>query len=236
MWLNASREVAMVPIGMQWDGGKGGAGVAQWLINQMPPHRLYVEPFLGGGTIMRLKLPALSSIGIERDAKSALIWEKLHVPGLSVSCGDGIAWLEKARLPVDALVYCDPPYLLSTRIRQRRMYRCELSEADHVRLLTRLRKLRCRVMISGYESELYASLLSAWRSTRFQTIDRVGRRRWEWVWMNFEEATELHDYRYLGSNFRERERIKRKVRRWTGKLRKMALLERRALLVAMRGL
>lgn len=31
-----------------YPGGKSGAGVYQTIINQMPPHQLYVEPFAGG--------------------------------------------------------------------------------------------------------------------------------------------------------------------------------------------
>jgi len=35
----------------------------------------------------------------------------------------------------------------------------------------------------------------------------------------------LHDYRYLGANFRERERIKRKRQRWTDRLHRLLMLE-----------
>ncbi len=43
----------------------------------------------------------------------------------------------------------------------------------------------------------------------------------------------MHDYRYLGDNFRERERIKRKTQRWSERLAKLDKLERMALLEAM---
>ena len=38
---------------------------------------------------------------------------------------------------------------------------------------------------------------------------------------------------YLGEDFRERERIKRKVNRWKAKLEKMPILERRAVSAAL---
>lgn len=44
--------------GMTYPGGKAAAGVYQRIINLMPPHSLYIEPFLGGGAIMKLKKPA----------------------------------------------------------------------------------------------------------------------------------------------------------------------------------
>jgi hypothetical protein len=50
--------------------------------------------------------------------------------------------------------------------------------------------------------------------------------------MNYPTPVALHDYRYLGDNFRERERIKRKANRWVAKLQNMPVLERQALLSA----
>ena len=50
--------------------------------------------------------------------------------------------------------------------------------------------------------------------------------------MNYSMPVELHDYRHPGNNFRERERIKLKSRRWVAKLRSMPVLERQALLSA----
>jgi hypothetical protein len=58
----------------------------------------------------------------------------------------------------------------------------------------------------------------------------AGKPATEWVWMNFTEPLELHDYRYLGSNFRERERIKRKQKRWHARLLRMNSTERYAML------
>jgi DNA adenine methylase len=52
---------------MQYMGGKNGAGVFQRIINLMPPHRVYIEPFLGSGAILRLKRPAVFNVGVELD-------------------------------------------------------------------------------------------------------------------------------------------------------------------------
>ena len=51
--------------------------------------------------------------------------------------------------------------------------------------------------------------------------------------MSYPTPIALHDYQYLGEDFRERERIKRKIGRWQGKLKKMSRLERQALLCAL---
>jgi hypothetical protein len=63
-------------------------------------------------------------------------------------------------------------------------------------------------------------------------MTRGGRPATEWLWFNFEAPVALHDYRYLGRDFRERERIKRKKLRWTARLERMPALEKQALFSA----
>jgi site-specific DNA-adenine methylase len=227
---------------MSYRGGKGQDGVYQKIISQMPPHQVYIEPFLGGGSVMRLKQPAAVNIGIDLD--SAAIGSFSDDSGaiatfadgrrhLQLDCADGIDFLGSYSWRGDELVYCDPPYLFSTRRQHRRIYRCELEEKDHIRLLAILKQIKAFVMVSGYWSELYARELANWRTISFQAVTRAGTVATEWLWMNFPEPTELHDYRYLGSNFRERERIKRKKARWVNRLQSMPILERRALSAAL---
>jgi len=50
--------------------------------------------------------------------------------------------------------------------------------------------------------------------------------------MNFPEPAELHDYRYLGDDKRQRERIARRRRNWLAGLKRASPLERRAILDA----
>ncbi len=219
---------------MSYPGGKNGAGVFQRIINQMPPHSMYVEGFFGGGAIMKLKRPAIASIGIDADADvlTAFSSDAISVPNLTLIHGDALAWLANTHLPDDALVYLDPPYLLETRRQHRPIYRYELADADHVRLLDIIKGLTCMVMISGYWSEMYHSALATWRVDKFTTTTRGGGQATEYLWMNFPTPFELHDYRYLGQNFRERERIKRKKSRWVKRLAGMNPLERYSLIEA----
>lgn len=238
--------------GVPYPGGKNGAGVFQTIINLMPPHPVYIEPFLGGGAILRLKRPAALSVGLDLD--SAVIagfrdagsqrQKQRGAPVLLAGSSDGrdraeFRFLEKDALEFlasypftgDELVYCDPPYMHETRTRKD-LYRFEMSDAQHARLLTILCRLRCRVMVSGYWTALYARTLRSWNRKSYQAVTRSGRVATEWLWFNFPEPLALHDYRYLGANFRERERIKRKKLRWANRLRNMPALERRALLCA----
>ena len=40
---------------MTYPGGKNGAGIYQRIINHMPPHKTYIEAFLGSGAVLRNK-------------------------------------------------------------------------------------------------------------------------------------------------------------------------------------
>lgn len=59
----------------------------------------------------------------------------------------------------DTLFYCDPPYVLSTR--RGAGYRHEMSDADHVRLVECLLGVSGKVLLSGYQHEIYAPLQEA---------------------------------------------------------------------------
>jgi DNA adenine methylase len=134
----------------------------------------------------------------------------------------------------DTLIYCDPPYLLGTRrIQDRPIYRYELCDDDHRRLLGILTQLRCKVMLSGYPSDMYDNALKGWRRITYYAMTRGGSMAQEVIWCNFPEPWELHDYRFLGKNFRERERIKRKIHRWQDRLTRMDATERAALIQAL---
>lgn len=144
--------------------------------------------------------------------------------------GDGIAFLQNYLFHGGELAYCDPPYLHSTR-RDPCLYRYEMTDDQHEALLTVLLRLPCLVCVSGYWSELYADTLHTWRVCTYQAQTRGGVVT-EYLWCNYPVPTALHDYRYLGKDFRERERIKRMKARWVDRLRKMPILQRQALQAA----
>ena len=268
---------------MAYPGGKSGSGVYQSIINLMPPHQRYFEPFLGGGAIMRRKRPALHNMGMDLNAgavREMRRWSTPFVASLKRELrdraragdvtaageyagggvfsaeivGSGVAtrsavpeyhfsvqdafeffgsFLRAKAFTADDLVYCDPPYVHESRGRAD-LYEHELSDRDHVRLLRILQRLPCMVMISGYRSALYARELRNWNARTFRAVNRAGESVTEQIWFNFREPVVLHDFRFLGADFRERERIKRKTRRWVSRLQAMPLLERRGLMAAMR--
>jgi DNA adenine methylase len=214
---------------MNYPGGKG--GVYQRLINLMPPHEVYIETHLGGGAVMRNKRRARSNVGIEIDPEVIKMWTNEKQIAFELIQDNAIKYLNNYPFIGKELIYCDPPYLRETRKKYYPLYKYEYTYEQHVELLEVIRNLPCMVMISGYRSELYTELLKDWHTHSFRAATHNGTAL-ECVWMNYFPPEELHDYRYLGSTFRERERIKRKSRRWAAKLKSMPVLERQALLSA----
>ena len=75
-----------------YPGGKSGAGVFQAIINRIPPHRVYIESFLGAGGILRHKRPAQISIGVDIDPAVTEAWEKFlagNPASQDLGSGDG---------------------------------------------------------------------------------------------------------------------------------------------------
>jgi len=145
--------------------------------------------------------------------------------------GNGVEVLREFPWTGRELVYCDPPYLMSTRS-GRRLYAHEMDDAGHRELVSLIQTIPAAVMISGYPSKLYGSALAKWNVMEFEAMTRGGTQRTERVWFNFPTPIALHDYRYLGRDFRERERIGRKRKRWVARLERMPILERQSLLSA----
>lgn len=84
----------------------------------------------------------------------------------------------------NVLIYCDPPYMLETR--HGKQYRCEMDNNDHEALLDVLLKHKGYVMISGYDTELYNSMLAGWNKYKKIAYSQTGSRKQEIVWMNYE--------------------------------------------------
>lgn len=212
---------------MKYSGGKGKC--YQRLINLMPKHHTYIEPYLGGGAVLRNKLPAQRNIGIDIDPNVISKWETDHQGIAEFINTDAIDFLNTFKFDGQELVYLDPPYLPSTR-RRSKVYRYDYSEQDHIELLRTVVTLPAMVMISGYGSNLYDSVLSSWNKVTFQAKTHVDVRE-ECVWLNFEQPKLLHDSRHLGDSFRERQTINRKRTRIHDRITKMSPHERNDLIL-----
>lgn len=83
----------------------------------------------------------------------------------------------------NVLIYCDPPYMLETR--HGKQYRCEMDDREHEELLKALLQHKGHVIISGYETELYDSMLAGWNRCETKAHSQTGTERKEVIWMNY---------------------------------------------------
>lgn len=121
------------------------------------------------------------------------------------------------------VIYCDPPYLVSTRTSRESRYRHDMTDADHERLLSVIRRLPCRVIISGYDSQLHRERLSDWRLVTFNATTRgKSKVRTECLWSNREQPSVTHMPVMVGTDKRQRETLKRRLDRIEAKAARIA--------------
>jgi hypothetical protein len=211
--------------GVRYDGGKGVC--YRQLINLMPPHRRYIETHLGGGAVMRHKRPSAEQMGIDLDPVVVSLWQRKWPSLCEIVHGDAIEVLRGLRLDADTVLYADPPYHPDSR-RRSRVYRHDYTTADHECLLDCLTTLPCKVLLSGYPSRLYEHRLKDWSLHQFHARTRVDTRE-ECVWFNFPKPDILHDDRYFGDGFRQRELIRRRRERLQRRIKTLSRSEQASL-------
>jgi hypothetical protein len=219
---------------MRYPGGKGGAGIHQKIINLIPKHNTYIEAFVGGGAIYRAKSPALASIVIDADRIPLEALQPHLSPSTTVVHGDATRFLRSYPWTGKEFVYCDPPYVMASRS-GRRIYRYEMTDEQHLDLVSVLLTIPAAAMLSGYRNAIYDDALSSWHRIDFEAMTRGGVRT-ESLWLNYEPPAVPSELTFLGDNYRERERIKRKKARWAEKLRGLPLAEQHAIMEVLRGI
>ena len=211
---------------MSYPGGKG--GLFRQLINLIPAHSTYIESHLGNGAVLRHKTPVARSLGLEVDDTVIERWADASIPGFELIQQDATSFLRSFPFTGNEFVYADPPYVPASR-RRTRVYRHELDEQAHGELLDVLDAIPAKVMLSGYGSPLYDQRLAHWNRIEFD-VGSHGLRHREVVWLNYESPAVPCDLRFIGSTFRERQRIRRKQERMQAKIRELPASERALLM------
>lgn len=87
-------------------------------------------------------------------------------------------------------MYLDPPYMLGTRSGKQYMH--EMTDAEHEELLQMILQSRAKIMISGYETDMYNDYLSGWEKRQFSSCAEHGKPRIETVWMNYKADLQMN--------------------------------------------
>lgn len=85
----------------------------------------------------------------------------------------------------NTLHYLDPPYVLDTRHNGQKtnIYKYEMTNQDHSELLTQIKKLKGKIIISGYDSDLYNDSLG-WRKIERKSLADGAKERKEVLWLS----------------------------------------------------
>lgn len=218
-------------------GGKGSDGTYQTIINHIKKHDIYIEPFIGGGTIFQKKIAAPLSIINDIDSEVSEKYLMSAVKNTIVLNTNALELLSIVSKIFPKIfdkkitIYCDPPYPISSRKSERNRYKHEMSDNEHHKLLCCIQEIPYDIIISSYPNKIYEKSLKNWHLLEFDNMTRAGKAK-EWLFMNYkpDTITELHDYNYFGNDFRERYAFKQQSKNLRNKLLKMSELERNAYL------
>jgi DNA adenine methylase len=170
-------------------GGK--TRLADRIVAQLPAHEHYVETFAGSLAVLLAKVPARMETSMPaylRGYLSRMYDTAERLASVSLECRPALELIEIYGSHPEVCLYVDPPYLASTRTGSN--YGREMAtEGEHRELAAALQECRASVVLSGYDSPLYAELYDGWHVTRINTMTGQGgtrQDRTEVLWINRE--------------------------------------------------
>ena len=154
--------------------------------------RTIIRSFMGHGSNSISEVSGFRGRGIRQNTPPQVDWTRY--PDAIASFVDrlrGVVIESRPAVRVIAahddpqtLFYVDPPYVHSTRGR-RHDYRHEMTNDDHLELAAALHDVQGFVVLSGYESDLYADLYGDWECVRRHArADGAEANRIEVIWLN----------------------------------------------------
>jgi DNA adenine methylase len=147
---------ALAYLAASWMGRNGEAGLRESKTNS----RLCVRWGNNGGA------PGTRWAGVVR---SIAAWRR-RLAGVTVLRRCGFEVLSKIADEPDAVIYCDPPYLLKSDT-----YEHDFAEADHRRLAESLRRFRrARAVVSYYDHPALADLYPGWQVIDCSRVKALG--------------------------------------------------------------
>ena len=89
----------------------------------------------------------------------------------------------------DVLMYLDPPYLRDVR-KSGRLYKHEMDISGQIAMLEAIKNSRAKILLSGYDSEMYNQYLAGWKTDTTITHTTSAEKAEEKIWMNYEPPAE----------------------------------------------
>lgn len=160
--------------------------------------RLLVRMWMGHGSKTSDRTGWRHNVQAKVGNCCARVWHKLpdrivaaakRLKDAQIECRPALELIERYRYQ-KVLIYADPPYMFETR-RDKRQYKHEMPDADHIDLLEVLDKHPGPVLLSGYACPLYDDRLKHWERRTAKALAEGGRERQEVLWINQVAAKEV---------------------------------------------
>jgi DNA adenine methylase len=115
---------------------------------------------------------------------------------VQIENADALSLIKKYDRP-NVFMYLDPPYVPGIR-KRKTIYRHEYNEAKHEELLELIGASKAKILISGYEGDLYRDHLRGWNLDKIIAYDTASQKRIECIWMNYKPQQKylfnIYDY------------------------------------------
>lgn len=143
--------------------------------------RIEPRPYPGGAAKKWCDMPALIDEAVERLRSK---------PGnlVQIEHNDALDLIQRFNSP-DCLMYLDPPYLRSTR-KSGALYRHEMDLDSQKNLLSLITQSRAKIIISGYENDLYDAALADWHKDSTMSQTTSAEMAMETIWINYDPPLE----------------------------------------------
>jgi site-specific DNA-adenine methylase len=176
-------------------------------MNRLPKSKRYFSLFFGGGGLENSNYTADAFfVCAEKNPEC----KKFEIPSMAIiEFSDYKDLLEENVFIQEDFIFSDPPYMFSTRSSGKKYYKYEFTTKNHIEFLNYMISLPCKIMITHPECDLYNEYLKGWSKEELNYMTRNG---WfkDTVWTNYNTADiELLNYDCLGTDFTDRQRIKR---------------------------
>ena len=97
---------------------------------------------------------------------------------------DGMYFIEKFQ-DKNVFQFIDTPYL--GRTRRQRYYNHEMYEdEDHILFLNQIKNSKCKMLVCGYDHEIYNEILDGWHKIKINSNAEQGKKRTDTFWYNYE--------------------------------------------------
>ena len=112
---------------------------------------------------------------------------------------DALRLIERYDHP-DVLMYLDPPYLRSSR-KSGALYAIEMDMVGQKQLLSLITQSHAKIIISGYENDLYNDALTGWRKDSTMSQTTSTEMATETIWMNYPQPTRQISFFEEGNDY-----------------------------------